>query len=183
MECWVPEFVEHSDFETWEEYDEFLYAIFRRCFIESKPAFKGKPVNVRSNPRFEEREESYWHITCRDYAHKSGLPESRDPDLERCRRIKWPRAFIENYLSCDPVNDLCDCGGVKIWKSSHKPKKGRPKVRVKLFLEEESYLVVLEERGQYYLLITAYYLDDELSLKRTIREMEKKGAINAGSAC
>lgn len=182
MECWVPGFVERSSFNDWAEYDEFLYETFRKDFVLSHPVFRGVRVNVRANPRFEEREESYWHLTCRDYAHVSGLPESREPDLERCRRIKWPRAFIDRYLECNPPSSPCECGGVMVWESSHKPRKGRPKRRIKLFLEEESYLMVLEERERYYLLITAYYLDDDESLKRTVREMRRKGAKNAGSA-
>lgn len=174
MECWIPDFVEHSDFASWREYDEFLYSVFRKCFIETRPAFRSKDVGIRANPRFEEREESFWHLTCRDYGHTDGLPASRDPDLERCRRIKWPRAFIDDYMRCNPSADPCDCEGVKVWESSHKPRKGRPKTRVKLFLEEERYLMILEERKRYYLLVTAYYVSDEQSLARISREMKKK---------
>ena len=175
--------VDREDFDSWAEYDEFLYSVFKHDFVESRPTFGGMEVRPRTNPRFEEREESFWHLTCRDYGHKDGSPQSRDPDLSRCRRIKWPRAFIEHYLDCSKDDiDPEECGGVIAWNSTHKPKKGKPKPRVKLFLEEERYLLVMERRNSYYLLITAYEVTEEWSLKSIKREAEKNGAINAGSA-
>ena len=182
-ECWIPCYVELVDFgNNWAEYDAALYRIFKSDFIESSPTFQGKQVGIRVNPRYDMREETCWHITCRDYGHESGLPESRNPDLERCRRIKWPRSFIDNHEMCEPDCGY-ECNGVKVWQSTHKPRNGRSKKRIKLFLEEEQYLIVLEERRDYFLLITAYYVDEEDSLKRIRKEMQKKCARNAGSAC
>ena len=183
MECWIPDETDMNDFESWREYDAFLYSIFKRDFVDTRPIFKGLEVRPRTNPRYDEREESFWHLTCRDYGHKNGLPECRDPDLGRCRRIRWPRAFIEHYLDCaDYIADPEHCNGVIAWESTHKPKKGKPKNRVKMFLEEEQYLLVLEQRSSYYLLITAYEVNEEHSLKRIKRDAEKKCAITAGSA-
>ena len=177
MECWIPDEVDMGGFDSWKEYDEYLYSIFKRDFVESRPLFDGLEVRPRTNPRFDEREESFWHLTCRDYGHKDGLPQSRDPDLSRCRRIKWPRAFIEHYLDCEKHDiDPGECTGVIVWKSTHKPKKGKPKPRVKLFLEEERYLLIMERRNDYYLLITAYEVTEEWSLRSIKREAAKKGA-------
>lgn len=182
MECWIPEEEDIDVSRPWGPQEESLYRIFQSEFIASKPMFGGIPVNIRANPRFDKKEESFWHLTCRDYAKVDGLPESRVPDIGRCRKIRWPRAFIEKHPLCVDDEALGDtCGGVLVWRSTHKPKKGRPKERVKMLLEEESYLVVLESRGRYYLLITAYPLEEE-SLERTMREARKKGAVNAGSA-
>lgn len=181
--CWIPPLEECNDYFKWDIYEDLLYEIFRKDFIVSRPSFRNKPVKIRINPWHEKREESFWHLTCRDYCHKNGLPESRDPDLDRCKRIRWPRAFIENYdKCCIPCIDDDSCKGVYIWESSHKPKKGKPKPRVKLFLEEESYLLILENRDDYYQLITAYMVTDENSIYGIKREMKKKGAIYAGSA-
>lgn len=184
MECWIPEETDSSEFDSWEEYDRFLYSVFKSDFVDSRPIFEGMEVKPRTNPRFDEREESFWHLTCRDYRHKSGLPESRDPDLDRCRRIRWPRAFIEHHLECGyhDINPGC-CSGVVVWRSTHKSKKGKPKERVKLYLKEEQYLLVMEKRNRYYLLITAYRITEEWSIRSIEREAAKKGGKNAGSAC
>lgn len=46
---------------------------------------------------------------------------------------------------------------------------------VKLFLEEERYLLVMERRNNYYLLITAYEVTEEWSLRSIKREAARKG--------
>lgn len=78
------------------------------------------------------------------------------------RRSSWIRAFIENY-DCD--SSKCeDCDGVKVWSEPYKSK-----TRIHLLLEEERYMVVLEKRDGYYLLITAFYLDYENALAKQLK--------------
>lgn len=180
MECWIPEEEPYNPSTPWSDYETHLYSIFKNDFIDGFPTYNGKPVMIRTDPRYDNKEEGFWHLTCRDYSHKSGRPEDRDPDLDRCRRIRWPKAFIENNELCSS-DDVDDCNGVMVWKAFHKT-KGRPKERVKLFLEEEEYLVVLEERGSYYFLITAYRICEPHALDSVKREMLRNGAEKAGSA-
>lgn len=188
--CWIPDEVEWNGCEPWPEYEKRLYEVFRRDFLDARPVFNNLPVRVRIDPKYDEREEAFWHLTCRDYQHKDGTPESRDPDLERCKRIRWPRAFLELYSSCYGAADASEeCRGVMVWTALHKTGKGRSK-RVKLFQEDESYLVVLEQRKEYFQLITAFYVEEERSIKSIKRDAERNNAvftaltpINAGSAC
>lgn len=49
----------------------------------------------------------------------------------------------------------------------------RGKWRYKILHETERYMVVLEPRKTYCLLITAYYLDNDRSLVFALREYEK----------
>lgn len=179
-ECWIPEYVECGDLSRWGEYEDLLYSIFQEDFIKSRPDYRGKRVAIRRHPVVQGREEAFWHLTCSDYGHKGGGPKDRDPDLERCRRIRWPRAFIECSEECG-AHVSPQCQGVVIWSAPHKS-KGQERVRVKMFLEEESYLVVLEPRDEYCLLITAYYVNQDWSIRAIKREAAKNGAINAGSA-
>ena len=179
-ECWIPALIEYDSSKTWAEYDMLLYSIFKADFIFDHPLYKGQEVKVRFNPRFEEREEAFWHLTCADFDHKSGQPQDRETDLERCKRIRWPKSFIENHMKC--VCSAADtCRGVLVWEVSHKSKKGARK-RIKLFLEEECYLVVLEPRRNYCLLITAYYVDKDYSYKSIMRDARRHNAKIAGSA-
>ena len=174
MDCWVPELIEYDSTSEWKEYEAALYEIFKRDFLESKPVFNGLPVSVRTDPRFDGKEEGFWHVTCRDYSHKDGTPESRDPDMERCRRIKWPRAFIENYGLCERDTDpefVCD--GTITWWANHTVRRGSPAKRFKILLPEERYIVVLEPRRKYCLLITAFYIEGKNELGRILREAKK----------
>ena len=71
--CWIPPLVERDSSRPWSEYDALVYSIFRRDFIEGRPVYHGKPVKIRYQPMLEGRAEAFWHLTCRDYDHKSGL--------------------------------------------------------------------------------------------------------------
>lgn len=176
-ECWIPDINPCENLAEWDEYDNELYAIFKRDWLDSCPVFMGLPVYVRHNPKWGGREEGYWHLTCCDYGKEGNGPESRNPDIKRCERIEWPRAFVENYrvcAACD-ANDADECSGVRVWRA----RSMRGKERYKILHETERYLVVLEPRKTYCLLITAYYLDNEQSLRSVLRECERNGVRNA----
>lgn len=163
-ECWLPELVECEDIAKWEAYENLIYQIFKADFIDSHPLFRGTEVRIRKHPMTLEREEAFWHVTCCDYS-KDG---DREPDLRRCERIRWIRAFIEN---CDCKRPQCiECDGLYVWSTIYNKTK-RP--RVKILLEDERYVVIVELRERYCLLITAYYLDQNHSLRKLLKEYEK----------
>lgn len=156
---WLPDLEYYDDrYSEWKEYEDFLYSIFREDFIDTVPLFDNDRVNVKRYPFEFGKEEAFFHTTCQDYSHNG----DRVPDFRRCERIRWIRAFID-YHTCDPIN--CeDCEGIKIWWEDY---KGRD--RVHLLSEEEKYLVVLEKRTGYYLLITAFYYDRDHSLRKALK--------------
>ena len=158
-ECWLPSLTPFNDYgENWELYQEAIYAIFKHDFLDSKPIFEGKVVNIRKHPMEYGKEEAFFHITCCDYL-KDG---ERVPDLRRCERISWVRSFIEEY-QCDPAQ--CDsCDGIKIWREPYKTT-----FRVHLLFEEERYVIILEPREKYVLLITAFYIEYDHSLQKQLR--------------
>lgn len=171
MECWIPDLLQCKNLSEWRRYDGKLYAIFKRDWIDGPPEFMGLPVRVRHNPKWGGREEGYWHLTCCNYSKEGSGPKSRDPDMDRCERIEWPRAFVENYQHCDVCEDNESevCSGVIIWKA--RSAKGR--WRYKLFHQTERYIVVIEPRKTYCLLITAYFISSDYSLKSVLREYEQ----------
>lgn len=119
-------------------------------------------MNVRHYPIEYGKEDAFFHTTCKDYRGQG----ERAPDFRRCERIRWIRAFIENY-NCDA--SLCEeCDGVKVWRE---PFKSR--TRVHILLEEERYVVILEEREKYFLLITAFYLDYDNALQKQLKHYEQ----------
>ena len=160
--CWLPPLVLYEDYDEWHLYEDTLYKIFQDDFIVSYPFFKGGRVKVRQYPREYGKEEAFFHTTCKDYIGEG----ERVPDFRRCERIRWIRAFIENY-DCD--SSKCeDCDGVKVWKEPYKTR-----TRVHLLLEEERYMVVLEKRDQYYLLITSFFFDYDHALTKQLKHYQK----------
>lgn len=160
--CWLPGLECLDDYgNDWASYERELYEIFKNDFIDSYPNYRDTRVSVKHYPIEYGKEEAFFHITCKDYAGGG----ERIPDLRRCERIRWIRAFIENY-DCDP-SKCQDCEGVKVWREPYKRK-----TRIHMLLEEERYMVILEERRTYYLLITAFYLDSNHALKTQVEHYE-----------
>jgi hypothetical protein len=162
--CWLPPIEEFNDYGgDWNNYEKMLYSIFKKDFLDSKPTFERKPVNIRRYPKVGDKEQTFFHITTQD-SSKNG---ERIPDMRRCERIRWVRAFIENY-NCDPTKCI-DCNGVKVWEEDTKKGSGK---RVHLLLEEERFMVVLERRDTYNLLITAFYFEHAHSLSKKVHKFE-----------
>ena len=160
MNCpWLPETIPCDNWALFNEYDEELYQIFKADFIDTQPVFEQKAVKIRFHPMVDGKEQAYFHVTSVNYRDD----QDRKPDPRRCERIQWIRAFIENY-QCD--SSLCDeCDGIKVWEEPYKSNQ-----RVYLLLEEEKYMVILERRPQYILLITAYYLNYAHMLEKQLKK-------------
>jgi hypothetical protein len=59
------------------------------------------------------------------------------------------------------------CDGIKVWEEDYKTNQ-----RIYLLLEEERYIVIIERRETYCLLITAYYLDYDHSLRKLLAKYD-----------
>ena len=153
---WLPELEIQNENEGWENYLEKLREIFFQDFINTNPLFDGKRVALYN------KEESFWHITTQDYDKNS----NRQPDEERCKRIKWIRKFIENF-DCNKIECADYCKGMKVWIEYGK------RNRIFILLEEVKFVVILEERTDRFYLITAYYIDQEHTLKKLNQKYER----------
>lgn len=162
-ECWLPELIACEDLANWAIYEERLYKIFKNDFIDDAPFFLGKRVQIRYHPKENNRENAFYHVTCREFVENN----DRLPDTRRCERILWIRAFIENYDAC--LNKHClGCEGVKSWREPY-----RSNYRRYFLLKEKRYVVILEERPKYHLLITAFWIEYEHTLKKLLKRYEQ----------
>ena len=145
-------------YPTWNAYLDALYEGFCEDFVHSKPTFRGRPFRLKKHPVTNGKEATFWHLI------QSGSNEpDRLPDLRRCERVRWPRALIENG-----DND----NAVKIWTNS----RGRD-TRVCLWLDEQDYLVILADRGNYLLLWTAYETDRNHTRAKLKKEWMKSQVV------
>lgn len=163
---WLPPLVPLEQFNgNWFKYDDFLYNIFKRDFIDSKPYFKSKEVRIRKYPMIANKEQAYFHITSKDSSKTSPDPNNRIPDLRRCERISWIRKIIENY-NC---NDNCsNCKKIKLWYEPYKMYK-----RWHLLFEDYKFIVIIEERPNFNLLISSFYIEQEHRLNKMLKRYEK----------
>lgn len=148
--------------EDWVEYQERLYDIFKNDFLITQLKIDEKPLVIRKHPIEYGKEEAFFHVTCQDYLHNG----ERRPDIRRCERIRWVRKCVENYIndesSCNSCNDM------KVWEKPYKMYS-----RIHILFECERYLVVIERRQSYFLLITAFYFEREHEFQKRIKEYYK----------
>ena len=152
-----------------KNYDEYLYnEIFLKQIINNNIYFNNKLVKLKKFPKECNREQAYFHLTT--IATDKNIPWSeREPDFRRCERLHWMRPSIEtNHI------ELCGLPCFVYYTEIYKGNR----TRIHLFNEKERYLIVLEDRNDYILLITAFYIHEDYYLKKTIQTTQKKSKYN-----
>ncbi|MFZ5818761.1 MAG: hypothetical protein ACOYYJ_02580 [Chloroflexota bacterium] len=150
---WLPPLVLFADYQgDWDRYVEVLYSYFKQDFVDSRPKFQGKQLQLKRHPIEQGKEATFWHLIS-----EGKTEQERNPDFRRCERIRWPRPIIEN--GSEPP--------LKIWENARKGER-----RICLWLEQEDYVVVLAERSGYLLLWTAYLVTRNHTKKKLQQEYE-----------
>ncbi len=153
MTDWLPLLMTFSEYDqTWPAYLDGLYGAFHADFVASKPSYPGKRMGLKRYPLEQGKEATFWHFI------SQGRDEAtRTPDMRRCERIRWPRPIIDATQS--------EC--VRVWQT----KRGRAK-RIVIALVDFSYVVVLDDRGEYVLPWTAYCVEREHRRVKLKKEYE-----------
>jgi hypothetical protein len=155
-ESWLPPLVHLNDFEgDWVAYLKELERVFGRDFGDPRPPFRGKRMGLKRHPVVNGVSATLWHLISEGKGE-----DNRQPDLRRAERIAWPRAVLNAAEARDPR--------VVLWEEAD-PRRG-PKVLVAL--ADFSYLVVVDDRGDYVLLWTAYPTSHEHERRKLRRRYE-----------
>jgi len=148
LDCkWLPDYFDYPDWNNYRQYEENLYNLFKIQIINGNLSFLNKRISIKRYPIENNKEEAFYHCTCKDYYNT----HDRKPDPERMIRLPWLAPLIKNY-NCN--EDCCEDKPLK-WKKKYKSKNYR------YYLYFRNYLVILEDRPSYFLLITAFYVEDE----------------------
>lgn len=150
---WLPELILFEDYGgDWTSYCESLHNEYVDGFHGLEMEFLDKRVALKKHPITNGKDCTFWH-----FIQQGSVEDDRTPDLRRCERIRWPLTIIQNYQSDD----------VKAWRG-----KRRGKSRIYLLVESAKYIVVLDERAEYVLPWTAYYIEYDNSLRRLLKEYD-----------
>lgn len=142
---------------SWNDYIEALYSFFCADFIHSSPKFRGAKLALKRHPVEQGKEATFWHLT------SEGKEEAeRTPDMRRCERIRWPRPIIDNS----------DHSDLKVWAEKRKSER-----RIHIWFQNEGYLVVLNERKDYILPWTAFYVERDHQRRKYLKRWERYGAF------
>lgn len=166
---WLPDLIEFSAYDgDWNAYVEAVYAIFHRDFIASKPRFPGKRVGLKRHPDPDGKTATFWHMVSEGKAEDERLPV-----LARCERIAWPRPMIDLLAALRNGDQRICC-----WRQD----RGRAK-RIAIALPDFSYLVILDDRGDFVLPWTAYPIDHHHQRAKLERECKRwRAHQKAGAA-
>jgi len=157
---WLPP--KESFSGEWEELLDRTYNRFVKDIVQSGLTYRGRRISVRKHPPADGKEFGFWHCIS-----EGCIEEERIVDHERCKRIGWIRAIIENCS--DPL--------LESWVE-----RNRGQTDHILWFREE-YVVVLSERGKAadgrpdcFLLKTAYctFAERQKRKKRKARDEAKK---------
>lgn len=166
IEClWLSETIPYCGYSSWSDYENLLYDIYLEDFIKNTPYILEKPVRVRKNPKIEGKDQTFFHITSNSDFAKTNDPNDRLPDLRRCERIKWPRDIIDNYI-CE--EECRSCNKLKVWREKYKGND-----RIHILFEDVNFLIVLEERTEYVLFITSFYMKYNHEVRKQIKKYER----------
>ena len=155
---WLPDLILMESFGgNWERFFAAVYHIFEQDFVLSKPDFRGKRLGLKRHPEYDGKSATFWHMI------SSGEVEAeREPDLRRCERIRWPKPVIENSTAPE----------LKVWAEPNGKNQ-----RIHIWFEDEGYLVVLDDRRDYILPWTAFFIEREHQRKKYNKRWERYGAF------
>lgn len=162
---WLPDMYECKDYNKWNEYLDELYKIFQKDFVKDRIMFEGKYVNYRKEPMDGKYENAFIHLTHKDELHNSNDPNDRVPDPKRAARIGWNKPIIEHY----PCNENCkDCEKILYFEEYY----GK-NIRAYFLFKDVRFLVIIEKRKNYNLLITGYYIEYDNAMEKYIKKCEQ----------
>ena len=136
---WLPVLVE-VDWNRFAESVDRAYAVFLADFghASRRPLFQNRRLGLKHHPEIEGKSATFWHFVT------EGSDESkRTPDRERLERIGWPGAMVVEAGRQPPR--------VRVWST----RRGSA-VRWVIALEDFSYVVILDDRGEFLLPWTAF---------------------------
>lgn len=154
----LDEIIELNEFGgDFNEYLEAVYEIFKEDFVDTKPTFRGKRLGLKKHPIVMNKEYTFYHMT-----HDGDIEHDRTPDLRRMERISWPR----------PMIDDSEHQYLRVWRNVRRG-RGGTRNRILILHEEERFLVVLDDRGEFILPWTSYLIKGSRQMSKKIKEYEE----------
>ena len=159
---WLSEPLKLNGFVEDDDVIEELYHLYITELRDCKFTFRGKEVKYRSTPPLKGKDEGFYHII----AGYKGYPVVD----ERARRLLWGKEILTN-IPCSTFDIEKCCEGIWIWKTD-KNEVGIE--RVNIFHPKVNYLVIIEERTDYWEYITSYRVGNTYKRSQLKLEYKKK---------
>ena len=153
MKLVFPDLIYLNDFKgNFQTYLKAVYQLFENDFIKSQPLYEGLKVSAQKHPEVDGMHRTFYHIT-----HEGEDEQNREPDIRRMERMRFPKFCIIN----------CPHSELLVWEKT----MGKDN-RIHILNEAERYLVVLTQRKEYLLFWTAFYIEDNHTIRKKLKEYE-----------
>ncbi len=152
-----------------EAVEEELYKIFFEEIYNCEWFYGSKKISMRKQPLYRGKEESFFHIIS---GKDNPMLSDCQTDIDRVTRLRWGKEIIEHEPCMQSGN--C-CKGLLVWDYFDNRIR---KIRRKIFHPKVNYLVILEERKDYWLYITSYRIGDTYRRQELLKEAHINGNIN-----
>jgi len=127
--------------QRWKVFLEVLYQVFLRQLANAGLTYAGLPVKCRFHPACDNKHGSFWHLIT---AGKT--EDDRTPVPDRCAHLQWIAWIIQNAPNANLIRS---------WEQQRSTSHGTS-TRIPLWLVHENYVVILEKRPGFFLLVTAF---------------------------
>ena len=152
----LPELVTLDEHDgDWLVYVEVIYNYYLQDVVNGGLTYKNLPIRCQFRPSYNDKGFAFWHCIS-----EGNDEETREPDMRRCERIRWISWVIHHAENSVEHKVTC-------WEN----KRGS-NIHIVIFLEEESYVVILAKRKDYYLFRTAYCANSQRK-RQLIRERDE----------
>ena len=122
---------------NWPGYVERLYSVYLDTVVNGNLRFEGLKISCQFRPASQGKHFGFWHVIS-----EGEVEGDRLPSLRRCERMGWIAYLIANAETDTEIS---------WWKN-----KRNGNTHVVIWHEAENFVVILAERGDYYLLKSAY---------------------------
>ncbi|OQB54107.1 MAG: hypothetical protein BWX97_00083 [Firmicutes bacterium ADurb.Bin146] len=133
----LPQLISLNSFANWKEFYNYIYKLYLDDFFNNTVYFDNKPIKTFTDLNYDLKQESFEHITTKG-------SNDRLYNESRSQRILWVKAILESKI-CRVCKDYA------IW-----PEKDRNKIRYVIWCKTVDFVVIIEQRDNYYQLISAY---------------------------
>ena len=130
--------------ERWKVYEPRLYQVFLTQLANAGLTHGGLPIRCRFHPSYDNKHGSFWHLIT-----EGKVEEHRPPVLDRCAHLQWVAWIIQN---------AGDASRIRQWEQQRSTSHGKS-TRIALWLFQENYVVILDKRPTFLLLVTAFTPD------------------------
>jgi hypothetical protein len=163
VDSWLPPLVTNPG--NWNEYLDILYQFFLQDFVYHKPKFGNKRVGLKKFPLRSGKEATFWHfIEESENSDGEKSEEKRIVNFRCCERIRWPNPVMRRFSESE-IDKPCI-----LWWKTTRQSKTRTMKRYVLALPDFSYVVIVEDRGDYVLPWTQYPVEYNHRRKKMEKE-------------